>query len=222
MHRPRAGNGGHGVACDSRPRGGDPLDCGVRVCNGQGNESALALLEALSTAGLLFAGLVDNEGKYLGRWDAVKKRLGNKLHQWPLGCTEQQVIAAIPQDKLPELLKGDEGDFNGKRLRTLAVRLGIQDKEMSAIEAALSKKGGSLRQIIIDAAMGSKEGAAVDDEKEWKSHARDWFKSEPGGRELAKKMIALGAWDVIGPALLPLINAILSAAGRATVCKLDL
>jgi putative ATP-dependent endonuclease of the OLD family len=144
------------------------------------------------------------------------------LHQWQNGCTEQHVIAAVPDDKLPDLMKDDDGDINGQRLRTLADRLGIHDKQLPAIGQALAEKGGTLRQIIIEAATGSKAGAPAGREKEWKSHSRCWFKSESGGRELAKKVAALGAWGAIGPVMLPLINAILNAAGRPALKQLDL
>jgi putative ATP-dependent endonuclease of OLD family len=78
----------------------ESLDRGVRVCDGQGNSSALVLLETLSSAGLVFAGLVDDEGTDPGRWQKLKEKLGDKLHQWPAGCTEQHVIAAVPDQKL--------------------------------------------------------------------------------------------------------------------------
>ena len=200
----------------------DPLDHGVRVCNGQGNDAALDLLETLSSAGLLFAGLADNEGRNPGRWQTIKQTLGDRLHQWENGCTEQHVIEAVAEDKLPELLKDNDGDFDGQRLRTLADRLGIQDKQLASIEQTLAACGKTLRQLIIEAATGSNVGAPEESKKDWKGHARCWFKSELGGRELAGKMVALGAWETIGPVLLPLINSILKAVGRLAREKLDL
>lgn len=200
----------------------DPLDYGVRVCDGQGNSATLELLETLSSSGLAFAGLADNEGTHSGRWKVVKDALGDRLYQWPVGCTEENVIAKIPTDRVIGLLKDAEGNFHGQRLRTMAVRLGIQDKQLPAIEAALAAKGKSLRQLINDASTGNKEGAPPGDEKEWKSHGRDWFKSEKGGRELAEKMVSLGAWPSIHPVVLPLINTILKAVGRPELQSLDL
>lgn len=192
--------------------GSAPLNHGVRVCDGQGNSATLELLETLSTSGLLFAGLADNEGTDSGRWQALKEKLGDRLHQWQYGCTEEHVIAEIADDKLCDLLKDAEGVDDGDRLRTIAVRLGIQDKQLPSIEQALAGQGKTLRQLIVAAAVGSKEGANGD-EKAWKKHSRDWFKSEKGGRELAERMAALGAWDAVSPQVLPLLNAILVAVG---------
>ena len=197
-----------------------PLDHGVRVCDGQGNDATLALIEALSSAGLRFGCLADDEGRNSGRWATVKGQLGARMHQWDKGCTEKHVISAIPDDKLFDLLKDDEGDFDGLRLRTLADRLNIQDKEISTIRQAISAQGKTIRQVIIDAATGSKSDAPPNKEKEWKSHSRCWFKSERGGRELAEKMIALGGWDVLAPAILPFVNAIRGAVNLPSVEKL--
>lgn len=200
----------------------DPLDQGVRVCDGQGNPATLDLLETLASAGLLFAGFVDCEGTAPGRWKALKQKLGDRLHQWQEGCTEQHVIGVIPEANLLDLLKNGDGDLDGERLRTLADRLGLQDKQPAAIEQALAATGQTWRSLIIAAATGDKTGAPAGSEKTWKSHSRYWFKSESGGRELAEKMIDLGAWEAISPQMLPLINAILSAAGRLALAQLNL
>lgn len=202
--------------------GSAPLDHGVRACDGQGNSAALDLLETLSASGLLFAGLADNEGTDPGRWQALKQKLGDRLHQWQDGCTEQHVIAAIADDKLPELLKDADGAFDGDRLRTIADRLGIQDKQLASIEQALADQGKTLRQLIVAAATGSKDGAPAGEDKAWKKHSRHWFKSEEGGRELAQRMVALGAWDGISPQVFPLLNAILVAVGLPAKDKLAL
>lgn len=202
--------------------GTDPLDFGVRVCDGQGNPATLDLLDTLESAGLLFAGFADDEGTAPGRWKVLKDQLGDRLHQWPQGCTEQHVIGAVPDDKLEDLLRLGDGELDGNRLRTLADRLGLQDKHPTAIGQAIAATGKTWRTLIIDAATGSKTGAPEGSAKSWKSHSRYWFKSEVGGRELAEKMVALGAWDAIQPQLLPLINAILVAAGRPALVKLDL
>jgi putative ATP-dependent endonuclease of OLD family len=201
--------------------GAAPLNHGVRVCDGQGNSATLDLLETLSASGLLFAGLADNEGTDPGRWQALKQKLGDRLQQWQNGCTEERVIAEIADDKLPELLKDAEGAHDGDRLRTIADRLGIRDKQLASIKQALIDQGKTLRQLIVAAAVGSKEGADGD-EKAWKKHSRHWFKSEEGGRELAQKMVTLGAWGAVGPQVLPLLNAILIAVGLPTKDKLDL
>lgn len=201
----------------------DPLDHGVRVCDGQGNNTTLALLETLSSAGLVFAGLVDDEGTNPGRWKKLREKLGDKLHQWPHGCTEQHVIARVPDDKLWDLLKDEDGDLSGYRLRTLAHRLGISDKQPASIEEAVAAKGKTLRQLIIEASTGSKDGAAdAAQEKQWKKHSQDWFKSYDGGDELAQKMVSLGAWLTICPLILPLVNAIRVAVKQPALTQLEL
>jgi putative ATP-dependent endonuclease of OLD family len=201
----------------------DFRDHGVRVCNGEGNDTILALLEALTVAGLLFAALADNENRSPDRWRAVKAKLGDKLLRWQSGCTEENVINAIKDDQLPELLKDIEGDIDGDRLRTLADRLAINDKDFPTIQAALGKQGITLRQIIIEAATGNADKAPTDEaHKAWRKHGARWFKSSDGGVELAIKMRQLGAWDALRPTILPLVNAILSAAGQRTVTDVKL
>lgn len=201
---------------------GNPLDHGVRVCDGQGNGATLDLLETLASSGLLFAGLADDEGTAPERWKNLKDKLRGRLHQWPKGCTEDHVIGAVPEANLLELLRDAEGALDGNRLRTLAERLGLQDKSTEAIDAALEASGKTWRALIIAAASGSKDGAPAGQEKAWKKHSQQWFKSIVGGQELAKKMVALGAWANIQPQLLPLINAVMAAVGRQALQKLDL
>lgn len=201
---------------------GNPLDHGVRVCDGQGNDATLDLLETLASSGLLFAGLVDDEGTAPERWKKLKEKLKGRLHQWPKGCTEDHVVAAIPDANLLELLKDAEGELDGYRLRTLADRLGLQEKTTEAIEAALKASDQTWRGLIIAAATGNKNGAPEGQEKAWKKHSQQWFKSTDGGKELAQKMVTLGAWADIQPQLLPLINSVLMAVGRPTLQKLDL
>lgn len=201
---------------------GNPLDYGVRVCDGQGNGATLDLLETLASSGLLFAGLADDEGTAPQRWKNLKEKLKERLHQWPKGCTEDHVIGAVPEAKLLELLKDGEGEFDGYRLRTLADRLGIKDKTTEAIGAALKASDQTWHGLLIAAATGSKEGAPEGQEKAWKKHSQQWFKSTDGGKELAHKMVALGAWADIQPQVLPLINAVLVAVGRPVLLELDL
>lgn len=201
---------------------GNPLDHGVRVCDGQGNGATLDLLETLASSGLLFAGLADDEGTAPERWKKLKEKLEGRLHQWPKGCTEDHVIGAVHEANLLELLKDTEGELDGYRLRTLADRLGLQDKTTEAIDTALKASGKTWRALIIAAATGSKDGAPANQEKAWKKHSQQWFKSTDGGKELAQKMVTLGAWADIQPQLLPLINAVLVAVGRQDLQKLDL
>jgi putative ATP-dependent endonuclease of OLD family len=201
---------------------GNPLDYGVRVCDGQGNGATLDLLETLVSSGLLFAGLVDDEGTAPQRWTKLKEKLKERLYQWSNGCTEDNVIGAVPEEKLLELLKDGEGELDGYRLRTLADRLGLQEKTPEVIDAALKESEKTWRSLILAAATGSKDGAPSGQDKAWKKHSQQWFKSTDGGRELAQKMVALGAWNTIQPKLLPLLNAVLMAVGKPALDKLDL
>lgn len=201
---------------------GNPLDYGVRVCDGQGNGATLDLLETLVSSGLLFAGLVDDEGTAPQRWTKLKEKLKERLYQWPNGCTEDNVIGAMPEQNLLELLKDGGGELDGYRLRTLADRLGLQEKTPEVIEAALKESDKTWRNLILAAATGSKDGAPSGQDKAWKKHSQQWFKSTDGGRELAQKMVALGAWGTLHPKLLPLLNAVLMAVGKPALEKLDL
>lgn len=201
---------------------GDPRDHGVRVCNGQGNEAVLGLLEAVAKGGLKFAALVDDEGLFSGRWKALKATMGDGLLQWTGASTERVVFEAIDDDKLDGLLRDNVGNPHGERLRTLATRLGILDKDLASIRTAAQVQGVTLRNLMISAATGSKEGASAEDEKAWKAHGRTWFKHLEGGRELADKMKNLGAWPEILPKVLPLLNRVLAAADKPALEHLDL
>jgi putative ATP-dependent endonuclease of OLD family len=46
------------------------------------------------------------------------------------------------------------------------------------------------------------------EKKALKSHAKVWFKSFEGGRELAEKMVPLGIWPLVKDHLLPFVNAV--------------
>ena len=90
----------------------------------------------------------------------------------------------------------------------------------ASMRAASASPSGCLYQA--SAATGSKVGAPEGQDKAWKKHAQQWFKSTDGGKELAQKMVALGAWAEVQPQLLPLVNAVLAAVGRPALQKLDL
>jgi len=199
---------------------GSPLDDGVRICDGQGNNAVLGLLETFAEANLECAGLVDDEGENSGRWKALKAQMGDRLLQWPKLATEGFIISAISDDKLVALVTNDEDGLTGYRMRSLAERLGIAAKDWASINAALTVKQKTLKALIIEASTGSTDGAPEDDKKAWKKHAQDWFKRDGGGEELAEKMMALGAWPAVKDTILPLINAILGAVGRKPITGL--
>lgn len=186
-------------------------DRGIWITESEGHDSAIDLLEALAEGGLQFGGFVDNEGRHAQRWQDLKKKLGPLLFQWATGCLEENIIKAVPDDKLQALIEDPSGAHTGDRLRTLADRLGIADKSFEAIKA----KAPDLRTLIIDAACGrvppEKSTAPDREKKTLKSQAKVWFKSFDGGRELAEKMVPLDVWPSVKGHLMPFINAVRGA-----------
>jgi hypothetical protein len=182
---------------------------GIHVCDGNGHESTLELLEALSRANLRFGGFADEEGKHPARWQAVGDKLGALLFRWEKGSTEEEIISVVPEDLLEELVADPAGVQTGRRLRLLADRLDLEDKDWASIRAAA---GDNLRQLIIDAALGRAPEGKEASAKEFKSEARNWFKSVEGGRELACKIHSLGLRRAMFPRLMPFLGAVLRAA----------
>lgn len=202
--------------------GSAPLEHGVRISNGQGNDAVLSLLEGLTETRLAFAALVDNERRNPGRWQSLKAQMGDALLQWENGSTEEEVISRITDDQLPNLLRREGGQPHGDRLRTLAVRLGIEDKSLQAIQAAAADQETSLRALIISAATGDRADAPDDDGNAWKAHGRQWFKSVDGGRELLSVAQQLGAWPELEPIVRPLVNTILERAKLPRLERIEL
>jgi putative ATP-dependent endonuclease of OLD family len=197
---------------------GSFADHGVRVCDGQGNPATLDLLEALTAGGLTFGGFADDEGQSPGRWSALKTKMGNRLFRWSTGCTEENIIKLVPNDRLAELIAHQDEGVSGERRVTLATRLGIVDKSLDAIRAATV----DFRVLLTTAATGTKDGAPDEETaKMWSRHGRRWFKSIAGGRELAAKMFALGVWPKLRPELMPFFNAIRAALGQGPVSIID-
>ena len=190
-------------------------DQGIHLADGQGNEYTLSVLETMASAGLSFAGLADHEGNATGRWQTLKTQMNERLFQWKMGCLEENIIKLVDAENLAELIKDEDGEFNGDRLRTLAERLGCEGKDLDTIQSAAQAQGKELRTLIIEAATGNTDGAPTEEKKAWKnSHSKKWFKSEAGGRELAAKMFALDVWPALKPVLLPFLNAVRMAAGQ--------
>jgi putative ATP-dependent endonuclease of OLD family len=182
---------------------------GVHVSDGIGHENTLGLLEALAEGGLRFGGFADQEeGKHPDRWKKLGQKLDKLLFRWPSLCIEENVIAAVPDDKLEALVIDPIGEKTGMRLRTLAVRLEVEDKAFVSLKA---RAGTGLRAIIIEAALGTMPAGKESERNQYKSHAGTWFKSVDGGRELAGKVFSLGLWPVLKPQLLPFCNAIRKA-----------
>lgn len=183
-------------------------DHGVWITDGRGHDNALKLCEALSNAHLTFGAVVDNEGRRSGSWARIKENLGELLIQWASGCIEEQIIPLFDKDRIPDLVNDPEGDYTGMRLRSLADRIGIQATDFESIEMAAA---GRLTQFIIDAACGKTNNMAGTDpetQKRLQGYKKIWFKSERGGRELAEKVIALGAWPKLKPDIIGFFNAV--------------
>jgi putative ATP-dependent endonuclease of the OLD family len=185
----------------------DLLKFGIWVTDGGGNDSTLQLLEGLAGSGLTFAGIADNEGRSPTRWAAIHEKLGKLLFRWPTGCLEENIIKLVPEERLEDFIKDSDGE-SGMRLRTLADRLGITEKEFSVIKS----KSADLRKLIIEAATGAipeeKKNADKSEKNKLKSHAGTWFKSVQGGRELAIKMFDFGLYPQLVMQLLPFLTSI--------------
>ena len=210
---------------------GDPLDAGVRVCNGQGDAQLLDLLEELQQANLTFCGFADRDGGKQGRWDTLKASMGNRLFQWEEGCIETNLIPLIPNDRIERLLKDDEGDWDGNRLRTIAERIGNEGKDFDVLLEALDSDRNELKQYIIQAATGDTTGIEEQDEqkkkaieKAWKKHARHWFKRADGsgGRELLSHLQETGTWPEIEPTLRSFFNSVLQLSEKPEVNPIEL
>lgn len=202
-----------------RAIGNDLLDRGIWITDGSGDDHTLQLLEGLIGSGLQFGGFADDEGKAPDRWAAVQEKLGRLLFRWPAGCLEENIIKLVPANRLEEFIKDPEGD-SGDRLRTLAERLGIEEKEFSSIKS----KAADLPKLIIEAATGvipeEKKDAKKGDKKALKKHAEKWFKSVEGGRELAAKVFDFGLWPQLEKQLLPFLNAVRDAVSLPEITTL--
>jgi len=200
---------------------GSPLEQhGIHVSDGAGHENTLGLLEALAEGGLGFGGFADDEGgKYPDRWKKLGEKLGKLLFRWPSRCIEQNVIGTVPDDKLEALVIDPTGEKTGMRLRTLADRLGIEEKDFASIKA---KAGSGLKALIIEAALGTVPAGKENEKNHYKSHAGTWFKSASGGSELESKVFDLGLWRALNSQLLPFCNAIRKAVDLPDITDLPM
>lgn len=200
---------------------GSPLDQhGIHVSDGGGNETTLDLLEALAEGGVAFGGFADAEGNHPDRWQTLMTTQGARLFRWEAGCLEENIINALPDASLEAFIADPANEKTGMRQRTLARRLGLNDKSIAALRAAAP--GERFKAVIIAAAIGSvPDGTADDEKKQFKSDAQTWFKTIDGGQELANKMFALGLWPMFKDRLLPFCNAVLSAVGLDEIQQID-
>jgi putative ATP-dependent endonuclease of OLD family len=196
-----------------------PLEFGLWVTDGGGNDATLNLLESLAKSGLKFSGFADDEGRAPQRWATLKGTLGHLLLRWPKGCLEENVIEHVADGDLENFIENLDGE-SGERLRTLAVRLQIEDKSYAAILAAAGNPE-NVRKLIIEAATGSIPDEIPEDQKKaFKSHGRTWFKTIAGGFELGSKVLQFNVWPKLESQLLPFLNAVRQSVDLPVIAKL--
>ncbi|CAN7716100.1 ATP-binding protein [Aminobacter aminovorans] len=196
-----------------------PLEFGLWVTDGGGNDTTLTLLESLAKSGLKFSGFADDEGRAPQRWVTLKGTLGDLLLRWPKGCLEENVIEHIADGDLENFIANLDGE-SGERLRTLAVRLQIEDKSYAAILAAAGNPE-NVRKLIIEAATDSiPDGILGDQKKAFKSHGRTWFKTIGGGFELGSKVLQFNVWPKLEGQLGPFLNAVRQSVDLPVIAKL--
>ncbi|WP_349434308.1 AAA family ATPase [Pararhizobium sp. A13] len=209
----------------------EPDYFGVRVSVGKGDAQLLDLLVELKNSNLNVCGFADNDGGKKDRWAALKGVMGDRLFQWKDGCIETNLIPLVPAGNLESLFRDEEGDWDGYRLRSVATRLEIADKEFEALLAAVDGDREMLRSFIIKAATGDADDIKEHDPekrksiaKEWKKQSRSWFKKEDGsgGRELVRHIVQNDAWEQIEPMLRPFFNSVLVLVGKSPSAKIDL
>lgn len=183
---------------------------GFHVADGGGHDTTIELLKSLSKAGMKFGGFADEEGRHSGGWDEVKGRLGQLLFRWKAGDIESNIVDALADDRIEAFITDPEDDKTGRRLRSLAMRLKIEQKDFASIKA---KAGAELKRFIKEAAGGKvPEGTPDAEKKAYSKQSQEWFKTERGGRELAEKLFSLGVWPALKTELLPFCNAVRGAA----------
>jgi putative ATP-dependent endonuclease of OLD family len=96
--------------------------------------------------------------------------------------------------------------------------LGIPEKDYETIT---TQAGENLKSLVIGAALGSVPAGPEADQKELRAHARLWFKTQAGGRELAGKILPLGAWKELRDQLLPFLNAVRKTMGLSELTDLN-
>lgn len=193
---------------------------GVYISDGGGHDNTLDVLQALAEGGLRFGGFADDEGKFPERWKKLETALGPLLFRWRSGCIEENIVHAVPDEKLEAFLTDPAGEDTGSRLRTLADRLGMTGAINSAL--VVEKAGPNLKDLMIKAATGFVPEDKADQKKQYRGHAQTWFKSLRGGRELAGKVFSLGLWPAFRDQLLPFCNAVLEALDLSPVADVTL
>lgn len=205
---------GFAVALIERAIGTSLERHGVYVSDGVGHDATIDVLEALATSGLRFGGFADDEGRHAERWRKLHAKLGALLFRWPSLCTEENIVALVPDDRLLDLITDPIGDRTGMRLRAMQERLGTPEKDFATLKAAAGER---LKEVILDAALGRVPDGKEEERRHYKSQAQTWFKTREGGQELADKVFGLGLWPVLKPQLLPFCVAVREAVGLAAI-----
>ncbi|WP_417804662.1 ATP-dependent nuclease [Thalassospira lucentensis] len=202
----------------------EPGEHDIRVSIGQGDET-IGVLEELAKVGISVFGFVDGDDGNDGRWANLRQVMGDRLFRWDGGCIETNIIPMFSDNYLQTLITGD-AEKSGRRLATLAYRLGIADKSFDSILGALDGNYDALRHLIAQAATGDtgelvhQEGGENSSKKKiWKAHGQDWFKRKDGsgGRELLNHLLADNKWADLEPRMRAYCNAVLSAVGKDPV-----
>lgn len=193
-------------------------DHGIHVTNGDGHEAALDLLDAFAAGGLRFGGFADDEKKYPTRWAKLATSLGPLLFRWAAGCLEENIVAATPEHKLLDLLTDPLDEKTGMRMRALAERLGIEDKAFETIKTTAQ---GTLKPLIVAAAIGTVPEGREAEKRHYKGQTRNFFKTAEGGRELAEKLFSLGIWPALRPRLMPFCSAVRKAVDLPDINDLE-
>jgi putative ATP-dependent endonuclease of OLD family len=197
-------------------------DQGIYISDATGNDNVLNLLEALSSGGVKFAGFADFEGRFEGRWQTLRQRMGNLLFQWQQGCLEENIIPLIPSARIFQLIEDPAAEKTGMRLRTLADRLEIQAADFDLIA---DRPDQELKSLIVAAATGQIPEHLANAERTiknpYKGHSSVWFKSVIGGRELADKIHALEAWPHLQERMVPFLNAIRTSVGLVPLPEVE-
>lgn len=188
---------------------------GIWVADGGGNDSSRLLLKALTGVGLSFAGFVDDEDSNSGDWLNLRMRMGDMLFQWPGTSIEKYLLARVPLHRLIELIADSDNEWEGMRYDTLKTRLGNED----LLDACVANPDDSFRQLIIAAASGEVPAGITNksEKKRFKSQSQVWFKTQEGGRELARKVFELAIWEDVAPLLMPFINSVRTAVRLPTI-----
>ncbi|MAW60671.1 MAG: OLD family endonuclease [Planctomycetes bacterium] len=180
---------------------------GIFLTCGFGNQQARELLNTLAVAGIKASGLVDNEGDSPGRWARLKEQLGGLLYQWPEGETERNVVAALEIPQLQSLLTDEEGLPRTDRIKHVNVRL--ESSGFTGTWESAELQG--LREAIVRSS--TKDRSDGTSKEEAKSQERAWFKSEIGGRELARAIGGVEGVKKKLPMIYEFLERVCSAVG---------